>query len=119
MKIAISSQGKDLSSNIDERFGRAKIFIIYDLDNKNFKVIENTQNLNAQEGAGIQSAANVSREGVSAVITGNCGPKAFKTLQAAKVKVYLIANKTVEQAIEDYENKVLKEQTNANVEGHW
>jgi len=31
MKICVTSQGQDLSSEIDPRFGRARCFIIYDL----------------------------------------------------------------------------------------
>ena len=40
-------------------------------------------------GAGIQSAQLVVSKGAKAVITGNCGPNAIKTLSAAGVKVFL------------------------------
>ncbi|NCB09994.1 MAG: hypothetical protein EOM73_17795, partial [Bacteroidia bacterium] len=47
-----------------------------------FEVIGNDQNLNSVNGAGIQSAQNVVNLKVNAVITGNCGPKAFMILKA-------------------------------------
>jgi predicted Fe-Mo cluster-binding NifX family protein len=45
MKIAISSIGKDLDSDVDGRFGRCNYFLIVELENKkikNFNAIENT-----------------------------------------------------------------------------
>lgn len=54
MKIAISSQGTDLNSQVDPRFGRAQYFIITDSDTLDYEVIENP-NISAAGGAGIQS----------------------------------------------------------------
>ena len=119
MIIAISSQGKELSSRVDPRFGRAQYFIIYDTDNDSFKAIENTQNLQATQGAGIQSAQNVAREKAALVISGNLGPKAFDTLTAAGIKTALWAEGTVVEAVELAKNNKLKINDRANVEGHW
>ena len=119
MKIAVSSQGKDLSSQVDPRFGRAPYFIIYDTDRESFDVIENTQNLNAVQGAGIQSAQNISRANVDLVISGNIGPKAFAALSATGIKTALWAEGTVAQALELAKNNELEINKNANVNGHW
>ncbi len=119
MKIAISSQGNDLQSQMDPRFGRAKSFIIYDTETKDYKGISNDQNLQATQGAGIQSAKNVIDNGAEALITGNVGPKAFTTLESAGVQIYLAASGTIEQVIENYTNNTLKKVDSANVEGHW
>jgi predicted Fe-Mo cluster-binding NifX family protein len=59
MKIAFSTSGSDLSAPLDSRFGRAPKFLVYDLESGNFEVIDNQQNLNATQGAGIQSAETV------------------------------------------------------------
>ena len=77
MKIAFSTSGSDLSAPLDSRFGRAPKFLVYDLDNASFEVIDNQQNLNAAQGAGIQSAEDVARSGAKALVSGHCGPNAF------------------------------------------
>jgi predicted Fe-Mo cluster-binding NifX family protein len=119
MKIVITGQGQDLSSQLDPRFGRAKWLIVVDTDTDQFEVHDNTVNLNAAQGAGIQTAQNVASLSVQAVITGNVGPNAFKTLKAANVKVFLTEKQTVQQAIDSYKAGELKEVGQANVEGHW
>ena len=119
MKIAISSKGKDLGSDIDPRFGRAEFFIIFDSADGSYNAIDNTQNLNAAQGAGIQAAQNVAKEKVSLVISGNLGPKAFKTLKAAGIKTALYSEGTVQDAIELVKNGKIEYTDGANVEGHW
>lgn len=119
MRIAISSEGADLTSRVDPRFGRAKYFIIYDTETKEMEVVGNEQNFQAAQGAGIQSAQNVARQNVQMVISGNLGPKAYMTLSAAGIKAALWANGTVSQAIALAESGELKPTDGANVQGHW
>jgi len=119
MKIAITATDKNISSDVDPRFGRAKYFIIVDTDSDKTVTHDNAQNLNAAQGAGIQAAETVARLGAEAVITGNAGPKAFRTLNAAGIKVYLCPGGTVVEAIRSFKDGELKESTAANVEGHW
>jgi predicted Fe-Mo cluster-binding NifX family protein len=87
MKIAITSQGRDLNSQIDPRFGRAAFILIVDTDLPKVEVIDNEENINAFKGAGIQAAAMISKRGAEVLLTGYCGPNAYKTLQAAGLKV--------------------------------
>lgn len=119
MKIAITTSGNDLNAPLDSRFGRAPKFLVYDLEAKTFEVVDNDQNLNAAQGAGIQSAQNIARLGAKALITGHCGPKAFRVLQAAKIKIYNTTASTVSEAIDQYRNGKLTEAASADVEGHW
>jgi len=119
MKIAISSQGKDRESNVDPRFGRAKYFIIYDTETDSLDVIDNIQNLQAAQGAGIQSAQNVANHKVEMVISGNLGPKAFTTLNAAGIKIALWSQGTVGDAIALANDGKLQFTDGANVQGHW
>lgn len=119
MKIAITTSGDTLDAQLDPRFGRAQKFIVYDTDSDKFESVDNTQNLNAAQGAGIQSAQNISRLGAEVVITGNCGPKAFKTLMAAGIKVVIGAEGTVARVIENFRKGELKTAESPNVEGHW
>ena len=119
MKIAITAQNKELSSEIDLRFGRAKWLIVFDTETGDSKAHNNEVNLNAAQGAGIQTGSNIANLGVEAVVTGNVGPNAFKTLNAANVKIFLAEKQTVAEAVESFKAGKLKEVDNANVEGHW
>lgn len=119
MKIAVSATGGDMSSAVDPRFGRAKQFIVVDTDTGEWSAHDNAQNLNAAQGAGIQAGETVARMGVEAVITGNVGPKAFRALAAAGVKVYLCVDATVEESVRRLQAGDLKEASAASVDGHW
>ena len=119
MKIAFSTSGNDLNAPLDNRFGRAPKFLIYDLDANTFTLIDNQEGLNAARGAGIQSAQTVAQAGVSCLVTGNCGPKAFQVLSAAGIKIYNTAMPTIAAALEKYRSGQLAQATGANVEGHW
>jgi len=119
MRIAISSTGKELESNLDPRFGRAAYFIILDAETMDFEAVENSQNLNLPQGAGIQAGKTVADHHVDALITGHCGPKAFKVLQKAGVKVVTGAGGKVADAIDQFKKGELAIVSTADVEGHW
>jgi predicted Fe-Mo cluster-binding NifX family protein len=119
MNIAITAQGKELSSEIDLRFGRAKWIIVVDSETGDFSAYDNVVNLNAVQGAGIQTGQNIANLDTEVVITGNVGPNAFKTLNTAGVKIFLAEKQTVRNAIDTFKAGKLKEVDQANVEGHW
>lgn len=119
MKVAVTAQGNELSSKIDLRFGRAQQIILIDTETGNFKVHDNTVNLNAAQGAGIQTGHNVANLGAEAVITGNVGPNAFRVLNTAGVKIFLTDDQTVQEAVDSMKASRLKEVEQASVEGHW
>jgi len=119
MKVAVTSQGQELSSEIDPRFGRARWLVVVDTETGESEVHDNSVNLNAAQGAGIQTGQNVANLGVEAVITGNIGPNAFRTLNAAGVRILLADKQTVDEAVNALKAGGLKEVDQANVEGHW
>jgi predicted Fe-Mo cluster-binding NifX family protein len=119
MKIVFTTSGKMLQAPLDSRFGRAPKFLVYELDGDSFEVVDNQQNLNAAQGAGIQSAETVARLGAKGLVTGHCGPKAFRVLAAAGVKIYNTNARTVAEALEQYRTGKLTEAKTADVEGHW
>ena len=119
MKLAFTTSGETLEAPLDSRFGRAPKFLVYDTDSNTFEVIDNGQNLNAAQGAGIQAAETIARLNVDAVVTGHCGPKAFRTLSAAKIKVYNTDAPTVAAALEAFQVGKLQASDSANVDGHW
>ena len=119
MVIAVTAQGKDLQGEVDPRFGRSKHFLLVDTETMRFEVVENEQNLSLPQGAGIQAAQNVVNHDPEGVLTGNCGPKAFKTLQAAGIKVVVGVSGKVEDAIQAYLRDEFEHAKDPNVEGHW
>jgi predicted Fe-Mo cluster-binding NifX family protein len=119
MKIAISVKGTDLNSEVDPRFGRAQNFLLVDSDSGEFTVTDNRQNLDASGGAGIQSAKTVARLGAQVLLTGHCGPNAFRALKEAGVKVVTDVDGTVHDAVEKFQKGEYTFTESADVEGHW
>jgi predicted Fe-Mo cluster-binding NifX family protein len=119
MRIAVTATGKTSDSEVDQRFGRARYFIVFDTDTEEYSVIDNQINVNATQGAGIQAGEVMSRERVEVLLTGHCGPNAFKTLQAAGVTVVTNASGSVEDAVKRYMSGELNEAPGPDVEGHW
>ena len=119
MIIAVSAQGTDLRGEVDPRFGRAKHFLLVDSETMGFQVVENEQNLSLPQGAGIQAAQTVAKHQAEVVLAGYCGPKAFKTLEAAGIKVVVGVSGRIEDAIQAYLRGEFEHAKDANVEGHW
>jgi predicted Fe-Mo cluster-binding NifX family protein len=119
MRIAVTTQGTSLSAEVDSRFGRAPRFLIVDTETMISQVVQNNQSLDLPQGAGIQSAQNVLPHKPDVVLTGNCGPKAFRVLQAAGIKVVVGVTGKIVDAVKDYMDGKYLAATEANVEGHW
>lgn len=120
MKYAISVREKSTDALVDTRFGRAQTFAIYDTVSEDCEWHANTQNLQAAQGAGIQSAQNVVNLGAEAVISGHCGPKAFRVLTVAGIKIYTVSGKlTIKEAVNQIETGQIKPVEGADVDGHW
>ncbi len=117
MKICVTSTGKELHNQIDPRFGRCGQFLIVDTDTMKVEVLSNESAM-ASGGAGIQAAQTVANAGVKAVITGNVGPNAFRTLSAAGIQVYTGATGTVQEAVENFKHGKLTATAAPNVGSH-
>ncbi len=119
MTIAITAETGTLDAVVDNRFGRAKGFIIYNEETTDYTFIDNEQNLQAAQGAGIQSAKHISDAGVQVLITGHVGPKAFAALNQVGIKIYTGAQGTVKDAINQFLAGNLEQADAADVEAHW
>lgn len=119
MKLAITSTGKDLDAQVDPRFGRAAYIIVVDTETLEFDVIDNAENKNAFKGAGIQAASGIADKGAQVLLTGFCGPNAFKTLDAAGVKVANDAQGSIREAIDNFKAEKFEFAKDANTDGHW
>ncbi|MFH1293957.1 MAG: NifB/NifX family molybdenum-iron cluster-binding protein [Pseudomonadota bacterium] len=118
MKIAVSSSGTDLDSQVDPRFGRCAYFIIVETDDMGFEAFENGS-IALGGGAGIQAAQFVASKGAKAVITGNVGPNAVQTLSAAGVETFVGQSGAVREAIERYTKGKINSTSTPNVADHY
>jgi len=109
MKIAISSTGKDIKSDVDSVFGRCPFFIIAEVEDKKITRVETIKNTSAEKmgGAGISAAQIVVEKGAKAIITGNVGPRALDVLRQFKVEVYN-GSGSVKEALQNFINGKLK-----------
>lgn len=108
MKIILTAKGKESTSPIDERFGRAEYFVLYDNETKSYSVINNPGQ-HENSGAGVKASQIVIDAGADVVITGSLGPKAFMVLGDAGVKGYQNYPGTLEEMVVAYEEGKLQE----------
>jgi len=119
MKVVLTALGDNLQAEMDPHFGRARKFILCDTETGEWEMHDNTPNLQAAQGAGIQAAEAVARLGAEAVISGHVGPKAFRVLNSSGIKMYLKEGGTIAEAIEAFKKGALPETGKADREGHW
>ncbi len=103
MKIAISSVGDSLDSQVADVFGRCLYFIIVEIeDGKIIKtgVLKN-ENESQQSGAGIATSQLMVDEKIETVIAKNIGPKADDVLKQFKIEVYN-ADGSIKEAIDSF-----------------
>ncbi len=119
IKIAVTSRGTGLDSEVEPRFGRAPYILLVDSETLEFEVVDNKENANALKGAGIHAAKMVCDKGAKVLLTGFCGPNAFRALKAAKIGVANNASGSIRDAVKAYLNGKLPFSDAPNVEGHW
>jgi len=119
MRIAITAEGQTLASPVDPRFGRAAWFIVYDTVDKSARAVDNQRGQMAGQGAGVQAVETLAREGATALLTGHCGPNAFRALSAAGIQVFLGASGSVADAIQAHQDGALRAAAGNDVQGHW
>lgn len=118
MKIAVTSTGPTLDDNVEARFGRCPYFLIIDTDTMQWEAIENP-NIALGGGAGIQSAQLMSEKGVTAVLTGNCGPNAFNVFGQAGIEVIVGVSGPVRNAVEQFKAGAFSSASEPNVTSHF
>ena len=118
MKICITAQGKDLETQVDPRFGRCQYFVIADTDSGETEVMENS-NKDGMGGVGIQSGQVMAEKGDKVVLTGNVGPNAFQTLEAAGVNVITGVSGSIKEVIERYKKGEFKSTQGPSVDSHF
>jgi predicted Fe-Mo cluster-binding NifX family protein/ferredoxin len=118
MKVAVTASKPTLDDQVDPRFGRCAYFLIVETDTMDFVSLENP-NIALGGGAGIQSAQLMSEHDVKFALTGNCGPNAFQTLEAAGIQVIVGVSGVVRQVIEQLKSGAFSTVANPNVASHF
>ena len=118
MKLCVTSTGQQLDDPVDPRFGRSHYFMIVDSDSLQFEAIQNPA-ITTGGGAGIKAAQVVADHGAEVVLTGNVGPNAFNTLQAAGLEIIVgLVDTTVKEAVEGFNAGQYQHVSSPSVEAH-
>jgi predicted Fe-Mo cluster-binding NifX family protein len=105
MKICVSALGKDLSAQIDWRFGRCPFFVIVDPDTMAFEAVPNENSIDvAGRAFCIAHPETLLNKGVDLVISGNIGPNIYHMFHAAGVDIATLTAGTVKEAVEMYKS---------------
>jgi len=118
MIVAITAQGPSMDAPIEARFGRAPYYVFVDTETMNFDAIQNP-NMAAGGGAGIQSAQLMADRNVKYILTGNCGPNAFRVFGAAGVQVIVGVSGRVGDAVSRFKAGEFNVASQPNVESHF
>lgn len=115
MRIAFSTNGRDLDSLIDPAFGRCRNFIVVEPVISSFDVVENP-GFGMTSGAGIKAAEMLANLGVDRVVTGSIGPNARPILNSADVET-ANGSGTIRDAVENIVSGTIRNTVESIVSG--
>ena len=99
MIIAITAKGASLQSEVDPRFGRAAYFLIANSLTGEVYAHDNTEGIEADNGAGTGASQLLAEYKVDVLYTGHVGPKAAEVLDKAKITYHENTEGTVEEVL--------------------
>lgn len=95
MKVVITSQKKEMSSQIDARFGRAAYFALYDTETGNVDWLQNDV-AGQQHGAGTGAVNRIANLGVEKIFAVVFGAKVKPILDELGIQMVVVdENETV------------------------
>jgi predicted Fe-Mo cluster-binding NifX family protein len=107
MKVLMAVENNaGLDSKLDNRFGRAGYFLIYDTDEEKVLSIEENMFKNAGHGVGIKTASFVIEKGCKAAVGAQPGPKAAIILKQANVRMIVADNGTAKELLEKHKKEL-------------
>ncbi|NGX55960.1 MAG: hypothetical protein K1060chlam5_00194 [Candidatus Anoxychlamydiales bacterium] len=106
MKVFIPIETNDVNSEISSFFCKSKYFLLKDLENDTFEIIENNF---SSENRGIKVANMAIDKKIDFVILKNIGPRGFNIFKNANVKIYLVKDMLVNMALELLKDGKLEE----------
>lgn len=89
MKIAITSTGNSLESQLDSRFGRCSYFVVFDTDSLSTEFIPNPNKENV-EGAGPASVQLIASKGATKVVSGEFGAKVKSLFDSLQIQLVVL-----------------------------
>jgi predicted Fe-Mo cluster-binding NifX family protein len=111
LKICIPSRGPDPGDLVDERFGRAPFFVIYDTGSEKTESHKNSA-AESMGGVGPKAAQFLINHSVNILLAERVGGNAVEALKAGGIRVFIVEEKgiTVRDAVSAYLNGSLREQ---------
>lgn len=97
MKIAIASDGKDLSSLVSQMAARAPYYLLFD-DTKLLKVINNPFRRGGG-GAGLAVVEMLADEGAGLVVVGKIGANMSQSLEEKGINYQIKENISIQEAL--------------------
>ncbi|MCP4219134.1 MAG: hypothetical protein GY765_31150 [bacterium] len=103
MKLMLAVENNTgLNSKMDNRFGRAAYFLVYDTEEKKIISLEENKYKDQAQGVGIKTANYVVENGCRVAIGAKMGPKSETILQEAGVSIITFTGGTAKEAIDTY-----------------
>ena len=114
LRIGIPSmETGGLDDMVADRFGRAKVFTIVDVDEETGRVlnveVHENPGYQAGSGAGVKASQKLGDLGVKVYVGPNPGPNAYAALSYLGIKIVTITGVNVREAVE-YALRQLKEE---------
>ncbi|MCK4503265.1 MAG: hypothetical protein KAU22_09520 [Desulfuromonadales bacterium] len=100
MIIAITAKEASMQSEVDPRFGRGAFFMIANSLTGEVYAHDNTDGIDAANGAGTGAAQLLAEYKVDVLYTGHVGPKAAEVLDKAKIAYHENTTGTVEAVLD-------------------
>lgn len=112
MKIAIPTNNKKgLDYKVAEHFGRAKRFLIYDTEKRDFQTEENPEVLGLPE----LPPDFLHRQGANVIIVFSLGQRAYEKFKNYNIKIYKAIEGTIAENLQKIKNSKLKELTKEDI----
>jgi len=112
-KIVVTAAKPSLDAAVDPSFGRCAYFVIVDAEDGTMETIENTSAA-ARRRAGVQSAEMIASKGAEVLLTGKCGPSAFRALSGKGIQVVTGCSGSVRDVIKQYKEGKLEPAADPN-----
>lgn len=101
MIIAITSEGDNLNSNIDLRFGRCSYFAFINTNNGQTEFLLNPAK-ELSEGAGPAAVKFIASKKAEIIIAGEFGGKIKNLLESLNIKMQTERDKTISEIIKQF-----------------
>jgi predicted Fe-Mo cluster-binding NifX family protein len=93
-RVALTVSSPNLDVEVEPRFGRSAYILLVDPDTMDWESLENPGR-ETRGGAGVRVAQVLRDQGVTDVVSGEFGPKAFEALRAAGITMHRFGSGTI------------------------